>query len=1803
MLLELMLRAPSILCADLFGKYITPLSLFRDGEIRVGLCPQKFSRSKPVSMHDLVSILAVTLVANTQNNFFACADEEERMSSQFDSDDECCLLLDELVSAVVREPSSADRFQTFLVPLESDTDSFDEFSSEDDSDSEDEWMFESSIVEGRDFLNPFTFQDFEMSLEHNLFTIVESDDETLSEESEDEDEPLLGQAPNFRDVTDEVLLQDEIYQMVHQIAADPERWVPTGEVPPFHSWMEKMQAFPLYESCRAFVYDQASKIVGGAILDSFTSELYDQLINVFETTSMMMFSLTKCCDWQGIVFVLVMGYKMLTRRNVIGDVINLTSKITKLLKGYMPEGIASYGVENLQSGFSCSSFEEFIDTCRSMVKNYKTVMDSPVVKKVKSMFMYVLSFGIFESFGVSFESFNYDDIEASYLRRRHTSKADFVLSVFDGITFIIQRGMQAIKTGSLLPLFHSEETYVKWVETAQRLEEDSHKLMNATAAGIDLHEFTKDLDECIIEGESIVKYADKGKEKMMLSGLLRSLRIIRCVRLTRKFAQEERDVPYSLVLHGDSSVGKSKMKEFLFYLFGTAFDLPVDDRFKYTRCPSDEYWSGFDSGVWCLILDDIALLNPTKAVNDPSTSALIPIINGVPFNPPMAIAEEKGTCSLRAKFVIATTNQQDLNARLFYNCPLAVLRRFRLFVELCVHPDYAQEANPTMLDPAKAARCEDEWPNYWNIKVSRVVAVPPKKGETLCGYKFDPVFDEPIDIFTFASFVVENAKAFRTYQAMDIESTTSMRSVTMCKKCIAPSSRCHCAEKVQARPIYDGNAGYEDAILENHALFRESVKFSHNGVEYPLSLTKEKLENEDAARYETRMRALYDLLLLHSSLSDDETPSFDEATEADLDKALVENYAPWVYSRPETLTEYFTDKMDLVVSVARFAYRAIVSGVSHIAKSLLETANRTVAWMCCEGLKNQLAEMGKQALAKLSDPKLQVLAMCVAGVATGWAAWKMFFNQPEAVQGTVSSKEVGSAPEVKADETENVWKTKELMCHPVDFGQTTQSMKGLTADEFISRYSKHIIHIAVRFVQNGEKMVTHGSAFCTGGHLCVTDNHIFPLGPESFQVEMIAYAPEPGISANLSRVFLEADLDRVPHRDLVFFLHEWPSMKNMKGFFAQNALEGASFSGRIITRRQGGNLDSIPFTAAHREQHYVQKLDLTIPMWNARVVQDTVMGDCGSIYLTTGYPTILGLHQIGSSGRACAIEILQSDIVSAMQRMKCVVVDPGCPQTEATKVGAIHFKSPLMFVEKGRAIVHGTLIGASRSKFKSKVEKTLMHDAAVEEGFQSKVGRPTVTGNGWKPKRTGLMPIVEQQSLISGSILRECSDAFVHEILEMLPRDQLDELKIVDNLTAINGRPGVKFIDAMKRRTSMGFPYRKSKKFYIEPLEESDIWQDGVDFTPEIYKEVERIWTCYQEGKRAYPVFTSVLKDEVLPQKKIDIEKLRVFSVGPGPWSMVVRKMLITFVRVFQNNPYVFEGAPGMNCCSMEWKTLYEYLTTFGKDSNIAGDFRAFDKGAEPVIVREAFYVIRCILEKAGWPEDDLHVIDCIAEDVAYPLTDFFGDLITLLGSNPSGQPLTVIVNCIINALYMRYVMRVVNPEFDLKDFKKFVHLITYGDDNASNVHSSLKSVYNHTVIANTLKTIGVVYTMADKEAESIPFIPIEDVSFLKRTWRWDPDVAGGAWMAPLDWASVDKMMTWWVGSDFMCAEDHAVMTMSNVIREAFQYGRVKFEDTRGRLLRIAEKIDLFLPPGTLPTWDQCCDSYEKGALTLSPAV
>lgn len=588
-----------------------------------------------------------------------------------------------------------------------------------------------------------------------------------------------------------------------------------------------------------------------------------------------------------------------------------------------------------------------------------------------------------------------------------------------------------------------------------------------------------------------------------------------------------------------------------------------------------------------------------------------------------------------------------------------------------------------------------------------------------------------------------------------------------------------------------------------------------------------------------------------------------------------------------------------------------------------------------------------------------------------------------------------------------------------------------------------------------------------------------------------------------------------------------------------------------------------------------------------RVSIPTVNGQCGGPCIISAGKTkvILGVHTSGSPAGGVGIShVSQLIIMTALQQYdsqpQAGIIPIDAP-TAPRELGPLHQKSPLRFVPNGTATVLGSFTGY-RPQHKSKVIPTFIRDAVVKDGYLDTCGAPDMT---WKPWSLALNSTLVQDHSPLTCDIQQCEDAFFEDIIKGLPADALKSLEVYDLDTALNGVDGVTYVDRLNINTSAGNPFKKSKKHFLTLDEKNKIRAlDDV-----IVDRMRAIEECYDNNTMFHPQFCQHLKDEPLPQKKIDAGGTRVFSGVEMAWAIQIRRYLLSHIRLIQNHPHVFEAMPGVVAQSKEWQLLHEILSQYGEHKIVAGDYKKFDQKMIAKLILSAFNILIRLAKRAGWSEDKLKVLRCMAHDTAYASIEVNGDFIQVQ-LNPSGHPLTVIINCLVNSLYIRYAFLKVSKK-PLSEFKTNVALATYGDDNIMGVSDNCPE-FNHTTISEALSKIGITYTMAEKDAESVPYVNIADASFLKRKFRWDADI--GAIVAPLDHSSIDKMLTSHVENTALRPEAHAICVIETALREYFYYGKDIYTEKLEYFTGLVDRCNLnqWVQESTFPAYETLVQEF-----------
>lgn len=582
---------------------------------------------------------------------------------------------------------------------------------------------------------------------------------------------------------------------------------------------------------------------------------------------------------------------------------------------------------------------------------------------------------------------------------------------------------------------------------------------------------------------------------------------------------------------------------------------------------------------------------------------------------------------------------------------------------------------------------------------------------------------------------------------------------------------------------------------------------------------------------------------------------------------------------------------------------------------------------------------------------------------------------------------------------------------------------------------------------------------------------------------------------------------------------------------------------------------------------------------------DHFRGLCMSPIITeTKGPTIGAFHLGGSASnmrKGCAGLLTRKQFDQAYNEL-CLLPgliaakSSGTIPTESYDVqfyqgDTVHPKSPVNFLPPGtNCRFYGQVIG--RATYHSTVRSTIISNHVKDVcGIPQQWAGPKFR-KGW-PWQASLQYSTRPSCGVEGSLLVLAVNDYRDHMIEQLDKFPSLKRKVapLSEMDTVCGQDGVRFVDKMPASTSVGFPLTGPKKNFLEELdpEEFKSHQFPCRLDQRFWKHAYDLEELYLAGERGYPIFKACLKDE---PTKITKDKVRVFQGAPLVLQLLVRRYYLPVVRVLSMLPLESECAVGVNAQGPEWDQLARFITKYGKDRILAGDYGKYDLRMPAQVMFAAFRILIDLGKHCGYTERDVTIMEGIATDICYPLMAYNGDLIQHYGSNPSGQNLTVYINSIVNSLLFRCAYFKIYENRVVPKFRDVCALMTYGDDAKSSVKADYPE-FNHISVAKFLSDRDMVFTMPDKTSTPTPYMSDEDADFLKRRNVFSPDT--GMIMGALDENSIFKSLHATLESSAITKEQAAAFNIDGGLREWFNHGRSVYELRREQMREVAKRADI----------------------------
>lgn len=581
---------------------------------------------------------------------------------------------------------------------------------------------------------------------------------------------------------------------------------------------------------------------------------------------------------------------------------------------------------------------------------------------------------------------------------------------------------------------------------------------------------------------------------------------------------------------------------------------------------------------------------------------------------------------------------------------------------------------------------------------------------------------------------------------------------------------------------------------------------------------------------------------------------------------------------------------------------------------------------------------------------------------------------------------------------------------------------------------------------------------------------------------------------------------------------------------------------------------------------------------------NTFRGLCmAPLVSNTNGPMIAGFHIGGveSSPQGCAgfLTIQQLDTaIAQLSSLPSVLlsksegsVDKILYDVQWFESSSIHHKSPLNYMPPGtNCSLYGSCAG--RAKYYSEVVPLPISNTVAEVmGVPPLWGKPKFSTVSWRESLIhSCIPSIGVEPDLLARAFSDYTDQLNTILLNPRWKSLIDDTKPLTNMQTVCGIDGRRFIDKMPANTSVGYPLSGPKSKYLELCDPSDFPEFGCPamLDNRFWEEWMKCEQKYLEGSRAYPVFKACLKDEPTP---LDKDKVRVFQASPIALQLGIRKYFLPLARILSCFPIISECAVGINAQSPEWHQLMSSVGRFGDSTTLAGDYSKYDLRMSSQLTFTAFRVLIHMAQMCGYTEFDIIIMSGIATDVCYPLVAYNGDIVQHYGSNPSGQNLTVYVNCIVNSLLFRCgAISILKDRFTR--FSEICSLITYGDDADSTVHPAYPE-FNHISYAEFLSERGMVFTMPDKKCTPTKYMTRAESHFLKRESKLlgDTNLLCGA----LEEDSIFKSLHCVLKSKAVTTMEQSICNIGGAAREFFFHGPEVYELRRQQLIVVAERHNI----------------------------
>lgn len=1409
--------------------------------------------------------------------------------------------------------------------------------------------------------------------------------------------------------------------------------------------------------------------------------------------------------------------------------------------------VCEFDLLSAQSGDSVDeSLPEWIKLLKSMKSDWASVVNSESFAKISHLISLSASLGLCElsHFDVTINGIRLFSKPAEI---KHASAIDLAAALSETFIYFVEGGYQCFVQKSLRPIIFSDEE-------AEKFEAEYLELVDAAALmrsgnlqkykNWSENEFAYHLEMNIERCDALYKASLDNWARRLLYDKLTTLRKINSDFIQIRADGKLRERPYAFYIFGDSHVGKSTVANIIMTFALKTNGVSADPKVIVTLNETDEYMSSFKTYVEGVVLDDLGNTQAQYETSSP-LRRIIDIINNIPTYAVMAELELKGKVAIEPKIVVATSNLRAKQlADVYSRCPQSIVGRFGYHIDVKVRPEFATPDG--QLDSAKMAKAypsgDTRIPDAWIFDVYVPEFLLNK--DTLL---------QKVATKSLPEFLVDVRDATHPWferQRNIVEFSTKINErMVICEECHMHEEGCLCEAK----------------SLSSDPLEKQSFELAHAR----LNELVETLNTWDSPWFRWTNYVPYwmfdnryfNMFLIYLN-------------RVPIQLQLQQCYTLWV----------------VIMCLSTFLLPFYV----HLSLLIMLLDTFVFLWRLLRTKRELLMELrttnGSMPVVFRRIRDAHLAHMTAAGTVLGilYISIKLFKNARNLVeQGNLNPLSMSEISD--RDKEVNPWAKADVQPLFVH-----EKSKTTTHEKLCKRVFDNLHYVVI----NTGKVLRYCDAFFVKSNLAILPNHIC----KEDEIKATFYRKAIGSNGSSFNAILSKSFSYlVPGTDFrVFWLpHTW-SMKDLSYYLTDGIKESSLAS--LVYKDKAGDFKSYPTRAIGGT---VTTSAATFAGYNYILPELTFNGLCmGALVSNTVDRQILGFHLGGKNYQGGAglftLNMLQ-DAEKHLSAIPGVLVAKSQGTLLTEQYGKnffegpqIHEKSPTRFLPEGNNIaVYGSVAG--RATFRSEVVSTVI-SPVVEEvcGVPQQWGKPQFQPS-WKPWQASLQYSSCPSIGIEGNLLIKAVEDYKKPLLDIVSKfgDLRTQIKPLSEMATVCGLDGVRFIDKMKPTTAVGYPLTGAKSEYITELDPDDFpdWNCPQELDSMFWDEAQKMKDLYLDGQRAYPIFKASLKDEPTSLSK---DKVRVFQAAPVAFQLLIRQYFLPIARVFSLFPLISECAVGVNASGPEWNQLACHMKKYGDDRILAGDYSKYDLRMSCQLISVAFRVMIDMAEESlNYSSDDIEIMKGIATDVSQPVMAYNGDYIQHVGSNPSGQNLTVYINSIVNSILFRCAyFDIYKERTSPPPFREVCALMTYGDDAKGSVKEGYDE-FNHVSVADFLGSRDIKFTMPDKESEPVPFMRDEDADFLKRKniFNSETNLIFGA----LDEKSIFKSLHSILRSKHVTNEEQCAQNIDGALREWFAYGRDVYESRRAEMNRVAELSNLTYACSELDTtYDMALERFSE---------